>query len=102
MLEGLCSSCGGVGEGRVQLLTDGQHEEGKDAHHMPQAHVPEHHGLLGQWGRLGLGRGRAGLWGQEKKGVSQAQASRLGWGQQGLSPPVLESPKCFRPSQPTT
>jgi hypothetical protein len=50
------------GEGRAQLLTDGQHEERKDAHHVPQAHVPEHHSLLGQWGRLGLWRCGAGLW----------------------------------------
>lgn len=50
------------GEGRAQLLTDGQHEERKDAHHVPQAHVPEHHSLLGQGGRLGLWRCGAGLW----------------------------------------
>lgn len=60
-----------AGEGRERLLTDGQHEEGEDAHHVPQAHVPEHHGLLGQRRRLGLGRGRAGLRVGER-GVSQA------------------------------
>lgn len=64
---------------REQLLTDGQHEERKDAHHVPQAHVPEHHRLLGQRGRLGLGRGRAGLW-VRREGVSPAEASRLGPG----------------------
>lgn len=49
------------GEDREQLLTDGQHEEREDAHHVPQAHVPEHHRLLGQRRRLGLGWGCAGL-----------------------------------------
>lgn len=47
--------------GREQLLTDRQHEEREDAHHVPQAHVPEHHRLLGQRGWLGLGWCCAGL-----------------------------------------
>lgn len=60
---------------RTWLLTDREHEERKDAHHVPQTHVPEHHGLLGQWRRLGLGRGRAGLW-------VKRESSEPGTGQQ--------------------
>lgn len=77
------------GETRTWLLTDGQHEERKDAHHVPQTHVPEHHGLLGQWRRLGLGWGRAGLW-------VKRESSEPGTGQQAGTGSARTQPTHFR------
>lgn len=79
----LCSHCGmaaaGGSQGGQPLLTDGQHEKREDAHHVPQTHVPEHHRLLGQRGRLGLGWGCAGLWvGREQSEPGRSQGLGLG------------------------
>lgn len=56
---------------------------------MPQAHVPEHHSLLGQWGWLGLGRGCAGLWVKRER-------SEPGTGQQTEMGSARTQPTHFR------
>lgn len=100
MLEGLCSSCGEAKRTgySYSLMDNTKSEKMPTTCHRRMSQNTTVSLVSG--GGLGLGGAVLGC-GSREKGVSQAQASRLGWGQQGLSPHILELPKGFRHSQPT-